>query len=234
MLRILMNYAKVNRLSKIHPIEKTILFLLPIVIIGFVKESILIISLNILIMIMIHVLIKSPKTIILKFTSGILIFSIFTSISLVFDQGLEYIIILIFKSISGSLCILLFTITTPIEDVLYFGAKHNWLSDIYDIAKNMIRFLILIEDEYLLLLNAVKSRHGFDTLTLRIKNSAKVMGILFINTMRRWKELKEAIDSRGYTGKTVYLERKFDFSMLRLVLEISYNIILVVLISILE
>ena len=225
-----MSYAKINRLCNVHPIEKAILFLIPIIVCGFVKNSIVILLINILTMIAIHIILKNPKTIILKFTKGILIFSIFTSISLIFDQSIRYIAILILKSISGILSILLFTMTTPIEDVFYLGSKSSLLKDICDIAKNMIRFLILIEDEYLLLKNAMKSRQGFITVKLKVINGAKVMGFLFVNTMRRWKEISDSIESRGYRGHTVYLERKFEFSKLRFGLGCFYNIILVVLI----
>lgn len=230
MLRLLLSLSKTNRLTNIHPIEKVVLFLIPLIIMGFVENSYWIILFNLGIVIMYHIVLKSPKTIILKFTSGILIFTIFTSISMIFDQDINYIIVLILKSITGSLYIVLFTMTTPIDDIFYIGSKYNVTRDISDIAKSMIRYLILIEDEFSLIKAAMKSRGGFDTTEGKIKNGAKVMGVLFVNTMRRWRDISDSVNSRGYTGKTVYLKQNFNFSKKRLALELIYIAFLIIIV----
>lgn len=230
MLRLLLSLSKTNRITDIHPIEKVILFLIPLIVMGFVENSCWIILFNLAVVILCHIVLKSPKTIILKFTSGILIFTLFTSISMIFDQDINYIIVLILKSITGSLYIVLFTITTPIDDVFYIGSKYNVTREISDIAKSMIRYLILIEDEFSLIKSAMKARGGFDTTEGKIKNGAKVMGVLFVNTMRRWKEISDSVNSRGYTGKTVYLEKHFNFSKKRLILELIYMVFLIIIV----
>ena len=230
MLRLLLSLSKTNRLTNIHPIEKVVLFLIPLIIMGFVENSYWIILFNLVVVIMYHIVLKSPKTIILKFTSGILIFTLFTSISMIFDQDINYIIVLILKSITGSLYIVLFTMTTPIDDVFYIGSKYNVTRDISDIAKSMIRYLILIEDEFSLIKSAMKSRGGFDTVEGKVKNGAKVMGVLFVNTMRRWRDISDSVNSRGYTGKTVYLEKYFNFSKKRLTLELIYILFLIIIV----
>lgn len=230
MLRLLLSLSKTNKLTNIHPIEKIILFLIPLIVMSFVENSYWIILLNLGIVLLFHIILKSPKTIILKFTSGILIFTTLTSISLIFDQDINYIVVLILKSITGSLYIVLFSMTTPIDDVFYIGSKYNVTRDISDIAKSMIRYLILIEDEFFLIKSAMKSRGGFDTVEGKIKNGAKVMGVLFVNTMRRWRDISDSVNSRGYTGKTVYLEKNFDFSKKRLTLELIYIMILITIV----
>lgn len=230
MLRLLLSLSKTNRLKNIHPIEKIILFLFPLIIIGFIKNSYWIILIQLGTVISFHIILKSPKTIVLKFTSGILIFTTFTSISMIFDQSISYIIVLILRSITGSLYTLLFSMTTPIDDVFYIGSKYKATKDLSDIAKSMIRYLILIEDEFFIIKSAMKARGGFDTVEGKIKNSAKVMGILFVNTMRRWRDISDAVNSRGYSGKTVYLEKKFDFSIKRIVLECIYIMFLILIV----
>lgn len=230
MLRLLLSLSKTNRLSKVHPIEKIMLFLIPLIIVGSVKSSYWIILMNIGIVITFHIILKSPKTIVLKFTSGILIFTTFTSISMIFDQEIRYIIVLILKSISGSMYILLFTMTTPIDDVFYLGSKYNVTRDLSDIAKSMIRYLILVEDEFSLIKGAMKSRGGFETTKGKIKNGAKVMGVLFVNTMKRWQNISDAVNSRGYSGKTVYLDKDFDFSRKRFAFECIYIVFLILIV----
>ena len=108
-----------------------------------------------------------------------------------------------------------FALTTPIDDVLDVMAKNTWLKDICDIAKTMERFLVVINDEYLILNNSIKCRGGFDGFKLKIRNTGKMAGLLFVNTMHRWKNIKDGIDSRGYRGYMPYLEKDFDFSYLR-------------------
>lgn len=230
MLRLLLSLSKTNRLTKIHPIEKIILFLSPLIIIGTIKNSWKIILIQLGIVILLHIILKSPKTIILKFTSGILIFTTFTSISMIFDQSISYIIVLILKSLTGSLYILLFSMTTPIDDVFYIGSKYRATKDLSDIAKSMIRYLILIEDEFFIIKSAMRSRGGFDTVEGKIKNGAKVMGVLFVNTMKRWRDISDAVNSRGYSGKTVYIDKKFNFSTKRVIFECIYIMFLILIV----
>ena len=94
----------------------------------------------------------------------------------------------------------------------------------------MIRYLILIEDEFSLIKGAMRSRCGFDTTRGKIKNGAKVMGVLFVNTMKRWREISDAVNSRGYSGKTVYFDREFNFSRKRFTLECIYIICLILIV----
>lgn len=230
MLRLLLSFSKTNRFSKVHPIEKIIVFLIPLIIVGSVKNSYWIILMNIAIVIICHIILKSPKALVLKFTSGILIFTTFTSISMIFDQEIRYIIVLILKSISGSMYILLFTMTTPIDDVFYLGSKYNATRDLSDIAKSMIRYLILVEDEFSLIKVAMKSRGGFESASGKVKNGAKVMGVLFVNTMKRWQNISDAVNSRGYNGKTVYLDKEFNFSRKRFVIECIYIVFLILIV----
>ncbi|KNF07341.1 cobalt ABC transporter permease protein CbiQ [Gottschalkia purinilytica] len=227
MLRTIINLSKVNKLSKVHPIEKIILFLFPIVILAFVRDLTMPVLLNIAVMIVLNMIIESPKHILIKFVKGIFIFSLLTSITVVFDYGIKHTVILILKSLSGVLCIFSFVITTPMEDVFYLTSNIKGVREINDIAKNMIRFLILVEDEYFIITKAMESRLGLNSVGYKIKNIGKILGILFINILNRWKEIKDSIDSRGYSGKTVYMERDYKFSGKRFLGICLYNIILV-------
>ncbi|MBZ9606799.1 energy-coupling factor transporter transmembrane protein EcfT [Clostridium estertheticum] len=71
---------------------------------------------------------------------------------------------------------------------------------------------MLIEDEYVVLYNAIKSRNGFSSLSLKIKNTGKMAGLQFVNTMKRWQDIKNAINTRCYRGNMSYLQKKIDYS----------------------
>lgn len=226
MLRLIIALSKTSKLSNIHPIEKIILSIGPIVIGGFASKPIPLI-LNILTFILIHVICRNSMRIVIKFMLATTLFALFSSITFVLDYGIGYCIIILLKSISGGIGLAFIALSTPIDDILYLGSKHRALRDVCDIAKSMERFLILIEDEYITLFRAIKSRKGFDTFSLKVKNTGKMAGLLFVNTMRRWTEIRDGINSRCYKGYMPYMEKKFDFSIKRLSCILIYNFILI-------
>ncbi len=124
----------------------------------------------------------------------------------------------------------IFSLTTPIDDMLYCLSKKECLKDMCDIAKGMERFLVVINDEYNILYSSIKSRGGFDSFKLKIRNTGKMAALLFINTLSRWKIIKEGLDSRGYIGYMPYLDRNFDFSYIRFLSILTYIILILLLV----
>ncbi|MCY6372163.1 CbiQ family ECF transporter T component [Clostridium ganghwense] len=229
MLRLIIALSKTSKLSIIHPLEKALLALGPIVICGFANNPIPLI-INILVFILIHMISKNPMKIVVKFIFATTLFALLSSITFVFDYGIIYCSVILLKSISGGIGLAFIALTTPIDDILYFGSKNDGLRDVCDIAKSMERFLILIEDEYIVMNKSIKSRSGFNTFSLKVKNIGKMAGLLFINTMRRWTEIRDGINSRCYRGYMPYMEKKFDFSLKRFSCVLIYNFILICLI----
>jgi len=79
MLKLIMALSKINKISNIHPVEKIILSMFPIIAIGFCQKSIPIIF-NIIVFIILHLVCKNNKKIVIKFTLGITAFAAFSSI----------------------------------------------------------------------------------------------------------------------------------------------------------
>ncbi|WP_097026443.1 cobalt ECF transporter T component CbiQ [Clostridium peptidivorans] len=229
MLKLIMALARRSKLAYIHPLEKACLALVPIIIMGFVKSPIIII-INIFIFIILHIKTKNNLQIVRKFSLEIALFSAFSSITFIFDYGWNFILVIILRSISAGLCLSFFSLTTPIDQVFYVLSKRKSLRDICDIAKSMERFLIVISEEYSIMYNSMKSRGGFDSFSLKIKSTGKLAALLFVNTMERWKSIKEGIYSRGYRGYMPYIHREFDLSISRFMFVIMYNLVLIALI----
>lgn len=229
MVRLIMALAKSSKLSTIHPLEKVILTMGPIIIIGFSKDIIIPI-LNILVFIILHIRAKNNKKIVFSFTTHILIFIMISSITFIFDYGIKFCLVIWAKGISAGLCLSYLSLTTPIDHILFYLSKKSYLKDLCDISKSMERFLITINDEFNILKNSIKSRGGFDTFKLKIKSTAKMAALLFVNTMYRWKEVKLALDSRGFKGHIPYITVDFSFSKLRATFIIIYNILLIFLV----
>ncbi|MBC2580769.1 cobalt ABC transporter permease [Clostridium sp. DJ247] len=228
-----MALSKISKVSKVHPVEKIILSIFPIVVIGFSHKAFPII-LNIIVFILLHVLCENNRKVVVKFTFEIAAFAAFSSITFVFDYGINYCFIILLKSLSAALCLSFFSLTTPIDDALFIFSKYHWLKDICDIAKSMERFLVIIDEEYGILYNSIKARGGFDGVKLKIRNTGKMAGLLFVNTMNRWKCIKDGLDSRGYRGYTPYLTKEFNFSMLRFMAVCIYIVLLGSLIFVLN
>lgn len=229
MFKIISLLAKKSRLSKIHPMEKILLCIFPIVILGFSKNYIPLL-INIIIFILLHIKAQNDFNIILKFVIAATGFALFSCITFIFDYGIIFCIVVLLKTTSAAISVSYLVLTTPLDDLLYICSKNNSLRDICDIAKSMERFLILIEDEYKIMYKSMKCRGGFDTFFSKIKNMGKLAGLLFINTMHRWNDIKSAINSRGYSGFMPYIKRTFNFSKIRLSYILCYNVLLIVVI----
>jgi cobalt/nickel transport system permease protein len=162
MYRTILAFAKKSKLNNIHPVEKIVLSIFPIIILGFFN-NITTTALNILFFTIIHIYFKNPGKVVLKFTLGIAAFSSISCITFIFDYGLYYCFAIVLKSISGGLGLAFLVLTTPLDDMLYLFSKSELLRDVCDIVKSMERFLVLIEDEYSLLYRGMKARGGFDS-----------------------------------------------------------------------
>ena len=219
-------FAKTNKLSKYHPLEKFILAILPIIVVGF-SNNIRLPLINIIVFTLLHYKYRHPFIIVYKYTLGIILFVAISSITFVWDYGILYCIIIILKSLSAGLALSFLALSTPLDDMLYSVSRISLLRDMCDIAKSMERFIMIVEDEFNILYKSMQSRGGFNTIRLRIKSIGKLGGALFINTLRRWKEIQEAIHSRGYKGKMPYLNRDYKFSIFRFMMISLYDLALI-------
>lgn len=229
MLRNIMSLSKMSKLSNLHPLEKLILVIIPIVLNGFTMKP-LIIIINIICFIVLHILCRHSLKIVASFVLASAGFALLSTVTFVFDYGINFCLIILLKAFSGGICIAFLALTTPIEDILFIIAKVPGLRDVCDIAKSMVRFLILIEDESVILYNSIKSRGGFDSFSLKLRNTGKLAGLLFVNTLKRWNSIKDGINSRCYNGCMPCLTNKFVISKKRIILVTGYNFLLVILI----
>lgn len=231
MLREIIALSKLSLEAKKHPLEKILLTLLPIILLGFSK-SFLPIIVNILVFSLLHVIKNHPFKVIKKFSIGTALFASISSITFVLDYGIIYTSVIILKAFSAGMCISYLVLTTPLDDILNMCHRFDYFKDLCDIAKNMERFIILIEDEYNIMINSVKSRNGFANFKLKVRNMSKIAGLLFINTMRRWGDLKDSINTRCYKGSMSYFTNYEDLDIKKILYIVLYNIILLLLIKV--
>ncbi|SHH70475.1 cobalt ECF transporter T component CbiQ [Clostridium grantii] len=230
MFRLISAYSKNSKYNLIHPMEKLILTIFPIVILGFTKSAIPLL-INIAFFALLHLICKNPIKMVVKFAVTLTLFGLISTITFVFDYGVYYSLVVVLKTLSGAMALSFLALTTPIDHIFYFTSKMNWLSDITDIAKNMERFIVLIEDEYQIMYKAMVVRGGFGDFKAKIHDTGKLAGLLFVNSMNRWREIKDSIDARCSRGYMHYSRKDFRISLVRVLGCLGYCLGLVLLIK---
>lgn len=228
MLREIAAYAKLNPYANIHPVEKLLLCILPIVIIGF-AQSWSIVILNIICFLSMHYIAHTPYPKVVKFVWNILLFYLFSCIILIFTKGLYFSILVILKGLSASLCLALFVFTTPLDYILHYFSKFESIRDVCDICKSVERFFLLLEDEGNTIVCAMKSRGGFRGIKGKVQDGTRVFSLLFYNALQRWQITQDVLDSRCYRGKLYYGEPTYTFDSLRCIYISVYNMVFIVL-----
>ncbi|MEG0671344.1 CbiQ family ECF transporter T component [Clostridium sp.] len=231
MLKTILAYSKLSKLTNIHPIEKILLCILPIIALSFSTKCYPLV-INIIFFLGLHIVYKNPLHVVRHFVEATFIFALISSITFVFDYGWYSTLILILKSVSGGITVSFLTLTTPTDHIFYLGSKVSFLKDISDIGKSMERFLILIDDEFHMLRKAMICRGGFHGFKAKVKDSGVIASLLFVNTLNRWKDIKNGINSRCYKGNIYYRYEEFDLSYKRIVLIIGYIMCLIIFVSI--
>lgn len=228
MLREIAVYAKANKYANVHPVEKMLLCILPILIMGFV-EGWSIVIINIVCFIAMHYVAKTPYKRVIKMISGILVFYLISSVVLVFDKGIYFSILIILRGLSASLCLAFFIFTTPFDYLLHYFSKFEGLRDICDISKATERFFMLLEEEGNQIVMAMKSRGGFRGIKGRINDVIRVMILSFHNSTMRWQISREVLAARSYRGRYYYGLAPYSYSRRRIVGVLTYNSVLIVI-----
>ena len=228
MLREIAAYAKANPYANVHPIEKLLLCILPIIVMGFVQSWLLLIF-NIVCFMVMHCIAQTPYKRVIKLVIEILLFYLISSIILVFDRGISFAILTMLRGLSASLCLSLFIYTTPFDFLLHYFSQFESIRDLCDISKSVERFFVLLEDEGNLIVLAMKSRGGFQGIKGKFHDMMRVFILIFYNTMERWKITQEVLAARSYQGKFYYGEASYSFTRQSCMVIVGYNLILIVL-----
>ena len=230
MLREVYLYSKTGFGSKYHPGEKLLLGVIPLIIIG-TKNSFALLTAYLIYFVILDLLFKVPYKMIIKFLILSVGFTALSIIGLMFSgYDFIYILRLFYKTIIGAFAISFIALTTDLDSILYLVSRFDYLKDVCDIAKSMERFLFLVEDEFVIVKNAVLSRDCSKKYKDRLKNFGKIAGCTFKNTIFRWRDIKNALDTRCYNGNINYSKLSSKFSWVRVFIVIIINSLIVVLI----
>lgn len=221
MLREVSLYSSNSKYSNIHPIEKLLLVLISLISSSY-TNNIYVLVVNILFFVFLNLKARNPLKIVWEFFFASLFFGGITTVALFFQgYAIKYVFIILLRGINGAFTIAFFSLTTPINHIVYVMSKWEYTIDIGDIIKTMERFIILLEGDFYISFDAIKSRGGFDGFVNSIKDFSKCCGIVFRNMMIRWQDINLSLKNRCYNGKHTY-NYKFSLSKLGLVFIILY------------
>lgn len=225
MIREINLYSLNNKYAYVHPIEKILLVLISLIICSYI-ENIYLITGNIIFFILLNLIAKNPFKIINKFLVIAIVFSIFTTISLLWQgYSLNYIILILIRGINGAITISFLALTTPINHIVCIMSRWEYIRDVADVIKSMERFIIILEDDLTITFNAIKSRGGFSGFKNSVKDFGNVLGVSFKNLVFRWREINLALKNRCYIGRHNY-SYSFKISKLRLSFLLVYILVL--------
>lgn len=210
MLREINLYSNNSKLINIHPMEKMLLISISLICCSY-TENIYLIAFNILLFFILNNIARNPWMIIKKFILIALVFSLSTTITMLWqNQYLESILLIVFRGINGAITLSFLSLTTPINQIVAIISKYESLRDIADIIKAMERFIILLEEDFNITFKAMKSRGGFRNFKKSLNDYGKAFGLILKNIFTRWKEMSLSLQNRCYKGKFNY---SFDFKI---------------------
>lgn len=228
MIREINMYAGINKMTNVHPMEKLLILLIPLLCCAYTEEY-KVIMFNIIIVALLGFWSKTSGKMMRKFIYIAMVFALGSIIPLVFEQRYSLIILFLLRTVNGAIAISVFALTTPINHLIYLMSKNSYLSEIADIAKSLETFLIILEEDFTITLRAMRSRGEGIRYTDKLKSISKACGVVLKNLLYRWKEINEGLKNRCYMGKYHY-SYDFKISYKNYIFTIAYvsvNIILI-------
>lgn len=228
MLKEILLHSSNNKGRHIHPYEKLMFVLCPVIATNFFESPIPLI-INTVVFLILHIYFKTPKSKVIKLLAELIGFYSLSSFIFVIDGNIKAFLITTAKGFANSMALTFLIFTTPMDDFLYFLSKVGFLKEIADIAKTMERFILLIEDELNMMIVSATCRGGFDGFQNKVRSSAKIAALLLVNSLNRWKSIDEAITSRCFSGKIPYTKKEFTLSCKRMIFILMFIVIEVIL-----
>jgi cobalt/nickel transport system permease protein len=213
LLRDIVAISRASRISDRSPISKLIAFLLPPIILSFDRTGIASSLVNLGVSLLIIRRLGISFKVYVRFLKGISLFLLMGSVLVSIESGAYSGLLLMARGVSSAGSIYLFAATTPLEDLFNLMGRSSITREIAEIGKSMLRFMIVVEDEFRKTKTAMESRLGLIGWKSSVLNSGKVAGAVFRGILRDWRDIEDSLKSRGYRGKPVFLERRYSPSI---------------------
>ncbi|HIQ38733.1 MAG TPA: cobalt ECF transporter T component CbiQ [Methanothermococcus okinawensis] len=242
--------AHTNRLYHINPKLK-VLFALSMLLITLFSKSIVVPLIVAFIMITLTVFVaKVPLRVYLPLLGAPLGFGILTVILMgfiyvggnelfsmevfnfnisIYSYGVNLGLLVFSRMLGGVASTLFLALTTPMTELFYILRGLKIPSTILDIAMMMYRYVFLLLDEMIRVMNAQNTRLGYRNLKTTYKSLGTLAAILFIRAWERGERSFIIMSSRGYNGDLKLLNKIEPPPVKYLLLIIILDILLITL-----
>jgi cobalt/nickel transport system permease protein len=238
-------YAYINRLRKIHPLEKTLFAGIPMVLClvfervslhAFVMMSMALVTLvaagipsrfylKILLLPLPFVLLSILAIVVnLSGTPGLMDHEIsFFSIFIGFKEvSLRRGLMIFTRSYACVSCLYFISLTTPVVDIAWILRKMRVPAVFVELLTIIYRFIFELIDTAFQIKVSQESRLGYSSLTKSYRSLGQLITNLFAKALKNYRDITVAMESRLYQGEFRVLERDYLISARNLCLLVVY------------
>lgn len=231
------NWAYINQLNKVHPLEKSLISIVTMLIVLLLEKPLLHITVLFVMMIVTLIGAGIPYKVYFKYFSIPLLFIIAAIASVAIEvsespeqllyrfqifhvffgittNSLSIALRLFFRSLAALSCLYFLAFTTPMQDIIYLLERIYCPKIVTEIMVLMYRFVFIFMNTARTIYYAQSTRLGYSGLKRGLKSFSILSSVLFLKAYLQSKALYQATLSRGYQGSFYSLEtdRKLKFS----------------------
>ena len=225
-------YAYMNKLNHVHPLEK-ILFSLLTMCIAIASKAI---AIHIIVFVLMAIatlflagipkkiyinLLLLPLSFIFLGVMPILILVSNTNVGFVFsvkalnlyfgitNQGINSALIISVRSMAAAACLYFITLTTPLTDIIELLKKSKLPQTIIEIMSLIYRFIFVLIDSSFIIYNSQSARLGYSSIRTSFRSLGKLISMVFIKAYNNSQALYLSLISRGYSGELRVISNEY-------------------------
>lgn len=120
-------------------------------------------------------------------------------------EAWKTVLVLVSRSMAAFSCLLLFSLTTPLPDALYFFRRCGMPKAVLEAALLTYNMFTVLCDSAARMLNSQEARLGYATLRAAYHSLGMLAANLLVQAVARAKRLETGLESRGFTGELTVL-----------------------------
>jgi len=147
----------------------------------------------------------------------------------IYSYGVNLGLLVFSRMLGGVTSTLFLALTTPMTELFYILRELGIPSTFLDIAMMMYRYIFLLLEEMVRIVNAQNTRLGYKDLKTTYKSLGTLAAVLFIRAWERGERAYITMICRGYNGDLKLLNRVKFPSIKYLLLIVIVDVLLIVL-----
>lgn len=243
-------YAYLNKLNKVHPVEKILFSLLTMCIVitskAIVVHLVVFASMAIATLFLAGIpkkiyinLLMLPFSFIFLGVLPILIVASNSDVGFVLsiktlnlyfgitNQGINSAFIIIARSMAAAACLYFITLTTPLIDIIELLKKAKVPQNLIEIMSLIYRFIFVLIEAAFIIYNSQSARLGYSSISTSFRSLGKLVGMVFVKAYNSSQALYLSLTSRGYSGELCVISNDYILNKTNIAAIIIIEIILV-------